>query len=74
MIEEIDFEKASKLIEKSDTEKPMVCPNCNSLNISFGFGKSKYKKYLLIVLSLLINTPFNNLKGNYCCKDCKCEF
>ncbi|MEI8085314.1 MAG: DUF2007 domain-containing protein [Paludibacter sp.] len=74
MIEEKDFETASKLISHSESEKTIQCPNCNSTNITFGLGQSKFKKYLLIALSLLIIIPLGNLKGNYQCKDCKHNF
>lgn len=74
MINDKDLVLATELINKDKTEKPLLCPNCNSTNIFFGFGKSKLKKYFLLVLSLLAFTPFNNLKGNYYCKDCKTNF
>jgi hypothetical protein len=74
MIDEKDFEKASLLITGSDFEKQIMCPGCNSTNVSFGFGRSKLNKYILVVLSLFAFTPFGNLKAHYYCKDCKTEF
>jgi len=74
MIEEKDFEKAIQLIPKPESEKAIQCPNCNSTNITFGLGQSKFKKYFFIALSLLIIIPLGNLKGNYQCKDCKHNF
>ena len=74
MINEEDLEKASKLIEQPDIEKPLVCPNCNSSNIKFGFGNRKGWKVLGVVLSLLVAIPFGNIKRYYYCKDCKTEF
>ena len=74
MIEEKDFEKAIQLISQPETEKAILCPNCNSTNITFGMGQSKFKKYLFITFSLLFIIPLGNLKGNYVCKDCKHNF
>jgi len=74
MIDEKDFENAEKIISQPALEKSLKCPNCESTNISFGMGQSKFKKYLLIALSLLIVIPLGNLKGNYQCKDCKHNF
>jgi hypothetical protein len=74
MIAEKDFDKAFEPIDKSDSENQINCPSCNSINISFGFGESKIKKYFMVVLSLFSFTPMGNLKGHYYCKDCKVEF
>jgi len=74
MIYEEDFEKASRLIEKSDFKKNLICPNCNSSNITFGFGERKLWKIFGVILSLFVMIPFGNIKQNYFCKDCKTEF
>ncbi|MEI7503448.1 MAG: DUF2007 domain-containing protein [Paludibacter sp.] len=74
MIDEKDLEKAIQLIPQPETEKAIQCPNCDSTNITYGMGRSKLKKYLLIALSLLNNIPLGNLKGNYQCKDCEHNF
>ncbi len=73
MINEEDYEKASLLINKP-LENPVICPNCNSTNIKFGFGKKKGLKILGVFLSVLVEIPFGNIKRNYYCKDCKTEF
>jgi len=74
MINEEDLQKASKLIEQPYDEKPLVCTNCNSSNIKFGFGNRKRWKILGVILSLLVTIPFGNIKRHYFCKDCKTEF
>jgi len=74
MINENDFEKAFELVPGSEIEKKIICPACNSTNISFRIGKSELKKYLLIALSLSVATPIGTIKENYYCKDCKTEF
>jgi hypothetical protein len=74
MINEKDLETALKLIEKPDLDKPVLCPDCSSANIKFGFGEKKGWKIPVVVLSLLIGIPFGNINRNYVCKDCKAEF
>lgn len=74
MINDEDLEKASKLIDIPEVVKPIMCPNCNSTNIKFGFGEKKGWKILGVILSLLVILPFGNIKRNYFCKDCKTEF
>ena len=74
MINEEDLQKASNLIEKSESFESVVCPVCNSTNIEFSFGKKKKGKILGILLSLLALIPFGNIKRNFYCKDCKAEF
>ena len=74
MINEEDYEKSSELIQKNKTVDTLNCPNCNSANIAFGFGNRRGLKMLGVFFSLFTFIPFGNLKRNYYCKDCKCEF
>jgi hypothetical protein len=75
MVDEIDFEKANKLIEKQPkVDNKLICPNCQSANVKFGFGSHRIKKIFTIVLSLLFGIPFGNIKYQYFCKDCRTEF
>ena len=74
MLHDVDFEKASKLINLQNTEKPATCPNCNSSNIKFGLGKRKVWKVFALIFSLLVAIPFGNIKRNYFCIDCQTEF
>ena len=74
MINEIDFEKASKLINQQNIEKPDTCPNCHSSNIEFSLGKRKVWKVFALIFSLLVAIPFGNIKRNYFCNDCQTEF
>jgi hypothetical protein len=73
MIEEENYDKAYNLIEKNDSEA-ILCPNCNSANISIGLGRNKFKKITIAILSALIGTPLGNLGSTYCCKNCQTEF
>lgn len=74
MIDEKDIEKALKLINKSNAEIPILCPNCNSLNITYGFGNRKGLKLLGVAMSLIVSIPFGSIKKGYFCYDCKSEF
>ncbi len=73
MINEIDYDKAREILELNKKQEH-ICPNCQSTNIKFSFGKNKIKKLILITLSLLLVIPFNNLKSIYKCQDCRTEF
>ena len=74
MIDEKDFAISSKLINKPNSVDQLICPNCNSTNISFGFGNKKGLKVLGVILSLLVFVPFGNIKKYYHCNDCKSDF
>jgi hypothetical protein len=74
MINEEDFEIAYPFIDKPESEKSILCPHCNSSNISYGFGKSKFNKYILLLLSLFTFSPIGKFRGDYYCKDCKYKF
>jgi hypothetical protein len=74
MIDEKDYERSSELIHKPTISNRILCPNCNSTNISFGFGSKKELKTLGVILSLVVLIPFGNIKRYYYCKDCKWEF
>jgi len=74
MIDENDRDKALKLIVSQDNSNDIKCPNCNSDNITYGIGTKRFKKILIVLLSVLNAIPFNNIKNTYYCKDCKTEF
>ena len=74
MINEEVYKIACQLIDKPESEESMLCPHCNSTNISFRFGKSKFNKYILLLLSMFAFTPIGKLKADYYCKDCKYKF
>lgn len=73
-INKSDEEKAKELIKSHNNEDLVVCPNCGSTNISFGFGKNKFKKIMGIICSILVWVPIGNLKESNYCNDCKSEF
>lgn len=73
MIDETDLEKAIELLELRG-EKALICPNCNSKNVTISLGKNKIKKIFTIIFSLLLFIPFNNINSINHCVDCKNEF
>lgn len=73
MIEETDLERASSITNK-EIQETVVCPNCHSTNIKFGYAQRKELKMFGVILSLLVMIPFSNIKRNYYCKNCKTEF
>ncbi len=73
MIRQTDYQKAVEILELNK-EKELLCPNCNSKNVGISLGKNWFKKIVVIFVSLLSVIPFNNISGNYLCKDCKSEF
>lgn len=73
-IEESDLERANELISSQPTANEMVCPNCNSSNITFGLGTNRIRKSFVVVLSLFSGVPFGNIRNMYCCRDCGTEF
>jgi len=74
MIDEKDSERAKEILKINDQTAQVVCPYCNSENVKPGLGKNKFKKILLIIVSILAFIPFNNLKQTYYCKNCQSDF
>jgi transcription elongation factor Elf1 len=76
MIDEANKDKAQKIIDEIQTrpDNEIKCPTCGSSNVGFGLGEKKFKKILIVIISLLNFMPFNNLKNTYYCKACKTEF
>ena len=54
VIDENDVEQATALLSSQTKENEIVCPNCGSLNISYGLGTNKFKMFLAVLMSLLI--------------------
>jgi hypothetical protein len=53
----------------------LSCPNCGSSNIEFGMGSQhRFKRLLMIAMSILAAVPFGNVKQLYHCSDCQAEF
>ncbi|NVO20822.1 MAG: DUF2007 domain-containing protein [Bacteroidetes bacterium] len=53
MIEENNYEAASKFLTNQINPDITKCPKCDSDNISFGLGENKTKKVLIAILSAL---------------------
>ena len=75
LVMEHDAEQArSILAETHPQESRIVCPECNSMNVKYGFGKKKVLKILSMILSFLIILPLMPNLLTYHCRDCGCEF
>lgn len=68
-VREADYEKAVSLL-KTEDEETVCCPNCGSADMVYGFGKKGFAEILFSVLSVLVWTPFGNIKRQYYCKNC----
>ena len=74
MINESDMAHARELLSLA-THPELVCPKCNSKNITYTFGHSRFKKIFLIIVSILTVTPIGQLTKNARkCKDCGEKF
>ncbi|KAF0200776.1 MAG: hypothetical protein FD170_3228 [Bacteroidetes bacterium] len=74
MIDESDLEKAQQLTSSQSKVIEIICPNCHSANVTFGFGYNKVKKWFIVILSLFSWVPFGNIRKKFRCEDCKTEF
>ncbi|MFW5707819.1 MAG: DUF2007 domain-containing protein [Bacteroidota bacterium] len=69
MIFEKDLPRATEILGLN-TKPQLICPACGSKNISFTMGKNKIRKFFVIILSIFMATPFNNINSTTVCKDC----
>lgn len=74
MIDENDKEKSLEIIGQKQNKDVIKCPKCGSENIGFSLGENKMKKIFLVILSIFLFIPFNNIKSTFYCKDCKNVF
>ncbi len=73
IVSEVDYQKAIDLLELNQ-EKAILCPHCQSKNISITLGNNWFRKTIVILLSMLFFIPFNNINSTYHCRDCKADF
>lgn len=74
MIDEKDLEKSNELLELMKSGNTLVCPYCNSENVTFGLGVERNTKIAQIAVSLLMLFPVGRNSYTYYCKDCKKDF
>lgn len=74
LVNEEDYEVASELVDVKNISKYTSCPNCNSKDISFNFGKLKFQKIFFYLLTLLTGSAVVVIKDSYKCKKCNTEF
>jgi DNA-directed RNA polymerase subunit RPC12/RpoP len=77
---EKDYETAIEILNEEfnlpeeEEKNEIICPNCQSNNVSFGPAtKNKFSVLTLIVSFLFFVYPFYSRK-RYHCFDCGCEF
>ena len=73
MIDEQDMEKAIEILEPQ-AKNLVQCPHCQSQEVALGLGSNRFRKFIIIALSLISWIPFNNIKLTYHCKNCSTEF
>lgn len=71
MIPEDSVEQAKELLQIS--EGKLLCPNCNSLNIS-SKNKPWPERVKVIFIAIFLAGPVGNLITNFICEDCNTEF
>jgi hypothetical protein len=65
----------SETVNFSDDEKcKLVCPNCNSQNVSYGGSVTRKFGYADILISCLINIYPITMRKTFHCFDCDYEF
>jgi rubredoxin len=69
MIFEKDLPLASEILGLNKKTE-IICPACGSRNISLTLGKNAIRKFFIIILSLFMATPFNNINNSCVCGDC----
>ena len=73
LVFEVDLEKAAKILYPQNSVISK-CPFCNSEHIKLGLGKFRFWKLFVIVLSIFVATPINNIEATYHCINCKSDF
>ena len=74
MIDEKDTVTALEVISRLGYFNELACPICHSKNISLRLGDKKFRKVILIILSMVSFIPFANFRKTYYCKDCNAKF
>lgn len=73
IVNKSDLSKAILVLEL-ERPKELVCPKCNSNKIRLVMGKKWFKKFVIILTSLLNAVPINNINTINRCKACNYEF
>lgn len=69
-VKEEDYDKAMEILAIEQSEN-LKCPECQSTNLDFSYGKNKISIIMFSILSaILLVLPFGNLQRQYFCKDC----
>jgi DNA-directed RNA polymerase subunit RPC12/RpoP len=72
---ESQLESAKELLEESVlAEEKIHCPECNSVNLKYGFGKKRMLKIFSMLPTFLALIPFMPNMMVHRCRDCGFEF
>jgi DNA-directed RNA polymerase subunit RPC12/RpoP len=72
---EADLESARAILDKVRMADVLACPDCGSVNLSYGVGmKDFWLTLLAIFMTLLVNPLAAKLAFLYKCRDCGKEF
>jgi len=57
-------------LKKDKIITDIKCPVCGSINFKTGIFTKKFKKYVIVILSMIAFHPFGNIEPEYKCVDC----
>lgn len=75
-VAEVDYNAAAKVLQdlKAETDK-IVCPNCGSSDLKYGFGtKNKFLKVAWVILLSIFAPVATKYHFVYSCNNCGTEF
>ena len=75
----VEYYQEKELVERfgissKDDVLRVICPNCQSPNVSFGYATDDKWDVLYLILSFLTTSPFPLIRKNYHCFDCGHSF
>lgn len=74
MINEIDLEKAKKILDFTVEDDAYKCPYCGSKNIVFSFGKNAVSQFFLIIFAIFTFRGIKENSNEYYCRSCHKSF
>lgn len=74
-VPESEVSSAQEVLERCFPSKSNpICPNCGSKNLTYGLGRNKMKKWMVVLMSIFVFMPFSNIDMFFKCNDCSTEF
>jgi hypothetical protein len=66
----IDKQMVEDFFTKDNSKTNIICPKCNSNNVSYGCALDEKGDYLFLILSLILVQPFPLFRKNHHCFHC----